>query len=718
MSFGFPSAPSLASAIANGMATQVVPIAASGNTGGYYNGVPTDLPNVIGVGSCNLSGVKSGFSSYSDSLNVMFAGENIKILDYANNTGVTTNQGTSFSSPSIAGFAQILKKIDTIFTVAQITQMINSCGKDYPMFNQQTGYGVFVGFHKLLRRLAFPDTAVTYTACSGIQNLPNSKYFQFVDSLKYGVPAISGNTINTNLISAGNYDCYFAWKSEPRPGVFYYDTIKFVVTILPGGGVGSPTINITANPALPVCAGTSVTFNSTITNGGPNPVYQWKKNGTNVGSNSPSYTYVPVNGDQIWCVLTSNAPCLATNTATSSTIVMTVNALPSVGASVTPNATVCAGTPVTLTGNGANSYVWSGGVNNGVAFVPGGTTTYTVTGTDGNTCSNTTTITVTVNPLPPLVVGSNPASGAVCTGGQITLTATGAASYSWTGGITNGVAFTPVGTTTYTVTGTLAGCSSTATKLVTVNPLPNVTASVSPNDTICSGDAITLTGNNADSYSWTGGVTNGVSFTPGANATYTVTGTDANTCTNTTVISITVNTNTVPSATLSVSVAIDAGNHKIATYTVATGGAGINYINWYLNGVFTTSTLTDTWIHNIPDNKSDTVYAVLYPLGCFNPDSAVSTTLITAGTVTGLADLTVPDGFSLYPNPSSSVIYMAGTKKGDELKLFDAVGKVIIALSLDGSSVEKVDINNYAKGLYVAHFSRGEKQWILKILKE
>lgn len=716
MSLGFASCPSLMAAVQNGVPIGVVPVAATGNSGLNENFYPAVGASVISVGSCNIMGVKSGFSTYNDSINIMATGENIKIDEYSNNTGIATTQGTSFSAPQIAGFCQILKKIDTTFTVGQITQMINSCGRTYPAFSQTDGYGAFVRFDSLLRRLAFPDTVVTYTACTGVQNLPNSKYFLFVDSLKYGVPAIVGNTINTNLISAGTYPCYFAWKSEPRPGVFYYDTIKFTVNILPGGGVGSPTINITANPAVPVCAGTSVTFNSTITNGGPSPSYQWKKNGVDVGSNSPTYTYVPANGDQIYCVLTSNAPCLATNTATSSTIVMTVNALPNVGASVTPNATVCAGTSVTLTGNGANTYAWSGGVTNGIAFTPAGTSTYTVVGTDGNTCTNTTSITVTVNPLPPLVVGSNPVSGAVCPGGQVTLTATGAATYSWTGGITNGVAFTPIATTTYTVTGTLAGCSSTATKLVTVNSLPNVGASVSPNDTVCSGDQITLNGNGANTYVWSGGATNGVAFTPAASLTYTVTGTDMNTCTNTAVISITVNTNTVPTATVFVSTAVDANNHKIATYTLASS-AGIDHIDWYLSGVFQTSTVVDTWIRQIPDNKADTLYAVLFTSGgCFDPDTAITNQLVTTGTVTGFADL-VPEGFDLYPNPTQSTFMVEGVREGDKVQIFNAIGQVVYTQTFQ-QKAEKVDISLLAAGLYLAHFIREDQRWVIKVLKK
>ena len=63
--------------------------------------------------------------------------------------------------------------------------------------------------------------------------------------------------------------------------------------------------------------------------------------------------------------------------------------------------TVCAGASITLTGGGANTYTWTGGVTNGVAFVPTATTTYTVTGTITATgCTNTATITITVSPIP------------------------------------------------------------------------------------------------------------------------------------------------------------------------------------------------------------------------------------------------------------------------------------------------------------------------------
>ena len=103
----------------------------------------------------------------------------------------------------------------------------------------------------------------------------------------------------------------------------------------------------------------------------------------------------------------SNA-CAASQSAT---YTIHVNALPVVTANATAN-TVCAGTSVTLTGGGATSYVWTSGVTDAVAFIPPSTATYTVTGTDGNNCSNTATKTINVNALP--VVSINGLAPSYC----------------------------------------------------------------------------------------------------------------------------------------------------------------------------------------------------------------------------------------------------------------------------------------------------------------
>lgn len=80
-----------------------------------------------------------------------------------------------------------------------------------------------------------------------------------------------------------------------------------------------PTISITALQAN-ICTG--LVFQSSITNGGTSPAYQWKNNGSDInGATASSYTAsVLSNGDMISCVLTSNANCALSNPVTSSAL--------------------------------------------------------------------------------------------------------------------------------------------------------------------------------------------------------------------------------------------------------------------------------------------------------------------------------------------------------------------------------------------------------------
>jgi hypothetical protein len=153
----------------------------------------------------------------------------------------------------------------------------------------------------------------------------------------------------------------------------------------------SVTISASANP---VCSGTSVTYTATPVNGGTTPAYQWKVNGTNVGTNSSTYTYTPSNGDAVTCVMTSNATCATDNPATSNTITMEVNPLPL--PVITGPSTACTASSgnIYTTAAGMSNYTWiiSAG---GSITAGGGTTSNSVTVTWNSTGAQSVSVNYT-----------------------------------------------------------------------------------------------------------------------------------------------------------------------------------------------------------------------------------------------------------------------------------------------------------------------------------
>ena len=87
------------------------------------------------------------------------------------------------------------------------------------------------------------------------------------------------------------------------------------------------SVSISSSSGSTICSGTDVTFTATPTNGGANPIYHWKLNGGDVGTNSSTYSNNSLStGDQILCVMSSNASCITGNPATSNILTFTVNA--------------------------------------------------------------------------------------------------------------------------------------------------------------------------------------------------------------------------------------------------------------------------------------------------------------------------------------------------------------------------------------------------------
>jgi len=295
-----------------------------------------------------------------------------------------------------------------------------------------------------------------------------------------------------------------------------------------------------AESANPVCAGTPVTFTATPVNGGATPSYQWRVNGTNVGSNSATYSYSPANGDVVTVVLTSSESCTSGNPATSNAVTIAhLPAIPATPGVIAGPASVCPGTQPTYTiGVVANAtgYTW---------IVPFGWTitsaqnTTSITVTSGASGQNGT-ITVTASnecgtsaaSILPVIVGTlstDPSGISVtnnntCFGTNKTLTVTGGslgtgAVWEWFTGSCGG---TPVGSGTSITVNPEAGsnteyfvratgsCNTTncASATVTVSPAapaqPGEIAGTSPVCPSISGLIYSIIPViNADSYTWT-----------------------------------------------------------------------------------------------------------------------------------------------------------------------------------------------------------------------
>ena len=377
-----------------------------------------------------------------------------------------------------------------------------------------------------------------------------------------------------------------------------------------GGCPGYTVVTVNVNGSLPVlslagssqsvCQGAAATITvsgaSTYSLGSPAA-----NGGTFALSTTTTYTVAGTNA------------CGTTTASTSISVQPLPTVIPSASSS-----TLCAGSGLTLTATGnATNYVWSGGTapaGNGVGFIPlASNITYSVIGTNSLGCTALATIPVSVLATPLQVPVANPVI--VCIGNSTTLTATGAANYTWTSAtqtvFTASMVVTPTGTgvTTYTVTKSNSTCTDTKTISITTNSLPTVFAIVTPT-IVCALNPATLAVGGGQTYTWTspGNPPAIPSFTfggaspivnPPVSTNYTVAASDG-TCVAITTVSLTANPNptitTVPSAT-----AICVGQSVTVN---ANGGNSYTWTSTANTNTFTGASITDSPIISVSYNVS------------------------------------------------------------------------------------------------------------------
>ena len=235
-----------------------------------------------------------------------------------------------------------------------------------------------------------------------------------------------------------------------------------------------------------------------------------------------------------YSVIITDSATTCVSASGSSTLV--INPIPTV---TLANATVCSGSPATLTavpGTGvAADYSFAWTVPAGVAN-PGNVISFTtliagnysvvITRLTTSCLSASTSATVTLNPTPTVTVNSP----SVCSGLSTTVTATpgtaGSYSYAWTVpsgasavGNTNTFSTSVGGTYSVIITNTVTSCPSvSASGMVSINAIPTVLVN---NPKACFGFSATViaTAGNASSYTYAWTVPSGVS-NPGSFANF------------------------------------------------------------------------------------------------------------------------------------------------------------------------------------------------------
>jgi PKD repeat protein len=327
-------------------------------------------------------------------------------------------------------------------------------------------------------------------------------------TLTLSTPAVTGATYSWS--GPGGYTSTIRNPSRTNATVAMSGT--YTVNVTSNGCTATSSINVTINTApvstassnSPVCTGSTINLTTTAVTGA---TYSWSgPNGFSSNVQSPS---IPLSTSLMGgtYTVTLNNGCTA-----STTTAVVVNTTPTVIANATQN-TICEGESITLSGSGADSYVWDNSVADGIPFSPIATNTYTVTGTSLQGCTDTDQVTVTVNTVPTVV--ANASTTTLCAGGIVTLTGSGTATtFTWDNGASDGISFSPTVTLTYTVTGSNGNCSDSDQITVTVNDNPIVNYSET-NDTLCLGSStITLTAGTPAGGNYSGTGVSGNTFDP------------------------------------------------------------------------------------------------------------------------------------------------------------------------------------------------------------
>ncbi|NVO03121.1 MAG: gliding motility-associated C-terminal domain-containing protein, partial [Bacteroidetes bacterium] len=280
-------------------------------------------------------------------------------------------------------------------------------------------------------------------------------------------------------------------------------TVTTTYSVVVSSGSCAPAtanITITVDPApvitmssdTMICLGDSTTLSAS---GGLN--YSWSPAIGLSCTNCPNPNASPTIATTYFVTVTNATGCSSIDS-------VTVGIATSITANAGLDTAICSGNSVNLLATGGIVYNWSpaSGLSctncaNPIAN-PVTTTIYTVTVSGGSCGSATDEVVVTVTPTPNVsIIGDT----VICTGTSANLTASGGTTYLWSdGNSTAAINVSPTIPTTYTVTATNSGCSSTASINVDINNPLFASAGADVNINI--GETTQLQATGGVSYSW------------------------------------------------------------------------------------------------------------------------------------------------------------------------------------------------------------------------
>ena len=376
----------------------------------------------------------------------------------------------------------------TVFNVIHDAHWIPADNPNYP--NYLCGYNNNGGTGGKTAITIFdpPYSGYNYTVTPGHEN-PTSADYQFTTVFSANNEGNSQQLPNGNMLinnfQGSIYEVNSAgtqlWTKTSAQSTHAYRYSKCYVR----GPKASATISLDN-----VCAGVQIALNSSavsVTETNPTYSYNWTSTETGFTSTSQNPTDNPASSTT-YIVTITNTAIGCSDTAEVSVIV-----IPGPTASVSTTNANCgtadgSATATATGGSGNYTYLWGANAGNQTTQTAINLTagTYSVTVNDGNCSTIATGIVIEIG-TPTVIV--SPSNEVICQGQSVTLTATGADSYTWTPATglntTTGdvVIASPTSTITYTVEGTIPGCSNTADATIIVNPLP--TTSVSATNASC-----------------------------------------------------------------------------------------------------------------------------------------------------------------------------------------------------------------------------------------